>query len=130
MKLCFVCNSCFSENILGVRAKDRAELQSKYSDSIVNSICSKCGVLNKTHLNKIYAEVSSVKLLLLFIISIIIATWLVIEYYNSFVRDRSFNIGSRGLGAVVFVGIAPVFIWSVVYQADFEKAKLFNSYKI
>ena len=57
MKLSYYCKSCDKKNYYQTKTKDRFELQTEVGDEI-NLRCSKCGTVNKKHINRLFAVVN------------------------------------------------------------------------
>lgn len=57
MRLSYYCRSCKKKNYINSEATNRFELQVEVGDEI-NNRCSHCGILEKKHINRLFAEPS------------------------------------------------------------------------
>ncbi len=71
MKLSYYCKSCKKKNFIKTTAKNRFELQKEVGDEI-NNRCTSCGILEKKHINRIFAEPSKSVGVLSFILAVLL----------------------------------------------------------
>jgi len=71
MKLSYYCKSCNKKNFYQTKTKDRFELQKEVGDEI-NLRCSKCGTVNKKHINRLFAVVNPTFILIGLVVAIIV----------------------------------------------------------
>ena len=59
MKLSYICSSCKAQNYIQERAETRVDLKMKLNTDEIRVNCSKCGKMDKKHINRIDAVVDS-----------------------------------------------------------------------
>lgn len=88
MKLSYYCKSCNKKNHYQTNINDRFELQKEVGDEI-NIRCTKCGTVNKKHINRLTAEPNR----LYVIIGLVIAAILTILLWDlGFVSSLTLTI--------------------------------------